>query len=408
MRAFICGLDVGTFKTCAICAKVESSGGVDILASQIVPTQGIKAGRIIDTKKVSACVKEAIERIYKICGVRVRRVYVNIDNPDLKVKTYEEKILFREKTALCRSNVDSLINSIISSRTPLDRKIVHIGFRDFILDNKISCVDPEGHSVHNLRLNIAAVNAPIPSVKDLINSIRGAGLILEEMFPSVSAQALGLFRGNRTGVEKYNILIDIGAGLTKISLLKAGLVKDLMILTKGAQDITEDIAIKLKLSFDCAEQLKIKYGQTYPESGLCPQKIIVKDKLANRIIQFKDLYKIIISNVDNLLQEIKKVLLKLDYEGQNDIETIICGGGSIMEGFLERAEFILERPVKMGFLSEVKDSHIQSQSAIYATGVGLIYCGFKSRAKPHLLSRIKYTPFINIIARAKRLYHEYF
>jgi hypothetical protein len=89
-----------------------------------------------------------------------------------------------------------------------------------------------------------------------------------------------------------------------------------------------------------------------------------------------------------------------------------------MEGFLERAEEILEKQVKMGFLSSVKDSRIQARSAGYATSIGLIHFALARtlRPRPHLKNRAKlgsftgltFDPFIRIAGQAKQLYREYF
>lgn len=409
-KDYICGLDIGAAKLCATCGRLRPSGKIDILATQTVPTQGVKAGRIIDSRKVSACLRGAIEKLRKMCGFRIRRVYANIDSPDLKAKVCEEKVLFEKKTRVKKAHIAGLINSCISSKLPLNRKVIHTGFRNFILDNRISCIYPEGCKAHEMKLNIVIVSALIPAIKDFIKCIRGAGLILGDMVPSGCAQALAFFAGSAEKIsEKNDILIDVGSALTKISLLKDKLLKDMVILPQGAQSITKNIAVKLKLSFDCAEQLKIKYGRLLiSENKFFTQKIIIKDKLINRIVQPRQLYEIIALKVEGLLQEIKRALLKLNYEDENVGQIIITGGGSILEGFLERAEQTLGKPVKMGFLSAVKDNRIQAQSALYATSIGLIHSGFKNRDKLNSFTGAKFDPFMRMLNRARGLYYEYF
>lgn len=277
-----------------------------------------------------------------------------------------------------------------------------------MLDNRINCVYPEGQLAYEVKLNIVAVSALIPTIKSFIKCIKGVGLILEDMVPSGSAQALALFRDSQPDVERNDILIDVGSGQTKIFLFTDKLVKDLVILPQGAQSITEDIAVKLKLSFDCAEELKTKYGRTHTENKFFSRRIIVRDKLINRIVQPQRLYEIIALKVDYLLQEVKKALSKLTYEDKEVAEIIVTGGGSILEGFLERAEKILGKPVKMGFLSAVKDSHIQAQSALYATSVGLLYFGFKNRNQKNSFARVEFDPLMSMFNRAHTLYSEYF
>ncbi len=359
-RDFVCGLDIGEHKNCCTCGILQPSGKIDILGSQTVASEGIAGGRIIDEKKVSACIRDVIKRLCKICGIKIRRVYVNINSPDLRVKQIEEE-------------------------TTLNRKVIYL----------------EGSGPEAV-----TVSALIPTINSFIRCIKDAGLILEALVPSGCAQALGFFRDFEATRKKTDLLIDVGAGLTKINLFKGGLLKDIAILPLGAQSITEDIAVKLKLSFDCAEEVKIKYGRAYSKNDPGVERIIVKDKLINRIIERRQLHEAILPKVDFLLHKTKKALL--DYKDEEITELIISGGGAILEGFMERGQEILEKPLKMGFLYALNHSRIQAQSVLYATSIGLIHYGFKNKGKNVFLGGVESFLLKRIANRTKALYREYF
>jgi len=98
----------------------------------------------------------------------------------------------------------------------------------------------------------------------------------------------------------------------------------------------------------------------------------------------------------------------LDYKDEEIGELIVSGAGAMLEGFLERAQRILEKPVKMGFLYAVNDSRIQAQSALYATSIGLIHYGFKNKGKKVSLGGWESFLLKRIANRMKALYREYF
>jgi cell division protein FtsA len=383
-----CGLDVGSAKLCVACGRLKPEGKIDILASHIVASQGKRANEIIDGRKLSACIKDALAEVQKKSGIKVRRVYASIDTLDLKAKTYEKKLTPDEQARVQKRQFDSLISLFISQHTPLNRKVFYTGLPD--------CMP-------KARFEVVLVSALIPSINTFIRCIKDAGLILEDLVPSGCAQALS-FRRDFQGLTRDNILIDIGAGLTKLSFFKNNLVREITILPFGAQQITEDIAARLKLSGDCAEKLKIKYGRILGENIPHNQRIIVKDKGQDRVVSAQDLHRIIIARVDQLLHKIKKALLKLE-ERQSQI--IVSGGGSILEGFLERAEKTFQRDVKMGFLYAVADSTIQAQSALYATSVGLIHYGARNKRR-NLFSAKRIGLFKDMLNQARQLYQEYF
>jgi cell division protein FtsA len=417
-KSFICGLDIGTFKVCAICGIVDTSGKIDILGKQIFPSQGIKAGKIENSQQLSTCVKETIKKLRKLYGLRIRRVYVNIESPDLRTKKCEEKLVFDKPTKITKFHISRLVNSAISSNVSSDRKAIEVGFRNFILDNRIKSFYPVGCVAREIRLNMAIISAFIPTLKSFIKSIKDAGLIVERLVPSGCAQALGLFKDcqlnpyreqlKKENNEKNYILIDVGCEFTRIYLLSGQLVKDMIILSQGAQSVTEDIVTKLKLSFNCAEEVKVKYGQVNYDKRLLTKKIIIKDGHVTKVLQFRQLYEIIASRVDHFWQRIKKTLIEFNYIDEQCEDIVITGGGSIMEGFLERAETTLHRSVKMGFLSVAKDNHIQTQSAFYATSIGLIQYAFRKKIDPTPFARLKFNPFMSMFNKVSDLYHEYF
>lgn len=439
-KKFVCGLDIGTFKICVSCGMLGPLGRINILGSVTIPTRGIKAGRIIESKKVSACIKDAMVRLRKLCGLKVQRVYANIDSPDLRVKMCKGKACFGQGWRIKRRHYfDRLIDSIISAGVSLDRRVLYTGFSNLIFDNQGTPVYPQNRSNNsgNIDINIVAVTALLPTINNFIKCVKDAGLILEDMVPSGCAQALSLFRGSppsflpevvngqvasqgqaKLNAERDDLLIDIGAGQTKITLLENRLVKDIVLLPVGAQDITEDIAMKLKLSNENAEQLKIKYGQVHSLQGPFSEKVILYDRPANKIVQSQRLCEIITYRVDCLLQEIKKALLKLGYKDERICEFVVTGGGSVMEGFLERAEQAFGKQVKMGFLHAIKDQDIQWRSASYATSIGLIHFGltrpwslknrFSALANKGLSRPERFNSITSIISQTRKLYAEYF
>lgn len=408
-KKYICGLDIGSFKICATCGRSLPSGKIDILASQILPAEGVRAGRIVDVKRASLSLREAVEKLSKAAGLRVRRVYANMNSPDLKAKAFSGELLFKKKTRIKKIHIARLVNSCISSQLPLNRKVIHTGVRNFILDNGVNSLYPEGRKVQGMKLDIVLVNALIPTIRNFVRCIHGAGLILEDIVPSGCAQLEGLIReGQEEASGKNNILIDVGRRLTRISFLKDRLLYDMISLPLGAQSITEAIALKLKVSIHCAEELKIKYGRAYSENNFFAQRIMVKDGLTNKTIKMGQLSELIIVKTDELLDQINKALLKMDCEDARSSEVIITGGGSMLEGFLERAEQVLGRPVKMGFLSKVSDSRIQGMSALYATSIGLMQSSLIKRDNLNFFTKTKFGSFMRLLNQAEGLYKEYF
>lgn len=402
-KKIICGLDIGASKVCATCGIIDSWQAVKILGAQTIPTQGIKDGRVSERSKVAACIREATSKLAKSCGKKISRVYVNIDSPDLRAKVYPAELNFSQNTEIKKSHIQRLVARAVAEHRLLDRKVIYAGFKNFIL-NQQTTTNPEGQRAEQLKLNVVLVSDLIPTVNNLIRCIKDAGLTLEDMVPSSAVQGLGLLGDS----EQKVILIDVGGQLTKIALLEQRLLKGIIIIPQGAQSITEDIASGLKVSVDCAEQLKIKYGQAHVQRQPLKQKIMIKDGSATRIIQLEQLNQIVVAEVNQLLQKINQARIELTRDCPEPLKIIVSGGGAMMEGFLERAEALWQKPVRMGILSAVRDNQIQAQSAVYATSVGLIQLSQWPREKLYLASPNRWNPLLRMARRVRRLYDEYF
>ncbi|MBN3038638.1 MAG: hypothetical protein JW869_04385, partial [Candidatus Omnitrophica bacterium] len=164
------------------------------------------------------------------------------------------------------------------------------------------------------------------------------------------------------------------------------------------------------ISSEDAEWLKIRYGFADYRKEASSQKILIGERSARRIVLPGKLYEIIASKSDVLLYKTKRAFLELT-SGIKDLnikEMLVTGGGSVLEGFLERAEKVFDMPVKMGFLYGVNDSQIQARSALYSTGVGLICYGLGQKKGTRRYSRIRLKTFRNLLRKAHNLYYEYF
>lgn len=422
----ICGLDIGMSKVCATCANFGPGGEVDVLAAQVVPVAGIKWGAAADNQSLIRAIKEAVKGVRQNCGLKVSRVWVNIDSPDLEAKDCVERIAFARNLKIDKSQLEKLIDACVSTHLPLNRKAVYLAIKKVMLDGQLSPtlssyaakllkrrgslknVYPEGCAASSLELNALALTSPVSVIDNLLNCVKEAGLIVEGAVPSSLAQAACLLRNNGQNSTQEATLVDVGYGLTKIAVFAEGLIKSLVILPLGSQSITEALADSFRISLDCAEQLKLKYGLVSNETRTMNQRLIVKDRTANKIVSLNELDKIIKLKVDFLLEQIRLAWPRSNDGPQKSGAAIITGGGSMLEGFLERAEQALGRTLKLGFLSAVKESAIQTRSALYSTSVGLSCFGFNNRDNRKFYEEQRFSSFKRVLTKTQNIYREYF
>jgi len=115
----------------------------------------------------------------------------------------------------------------------------------------------------------------------------------------------------------YNMpvmIVDIGAGATKIYITERGVVRDSHIISRGSQDITMNASRSMGISFDYAEKLKRNFGKNKSE-----QDVALKNSIE--------------SVLNPVLSDANSILLNFQKKyNKNVSRTVFVGGGSLLNG----------------------------------------------------------------------------
>lgn len=129
------------------------------------------------------------------------------------------------------------------------------------------------------------------------------------------------------------MVFDMGAGVTKISIVERGIIKSSHSINKGSQDITLALSHSLGVTVAKAEDLKREKGILSSES----------DEEGKKIAE------IIKTNLEYVFSETNRLLLNYERKYKKTIsKVILTGGGVILKGFLEEAKKNLESDVVLG------------------------------------------------------------
>ncbi|MFA6077402.1 MAG: type IV pilus assembly protein PilM [Candidatus Paceibacterota bacterium] len=157
------------------------------------------------------------------------------------------------------------------------------------------------------------------------------------------------------------MLFDMGAGMTKLSIVERGVMQSSHTINRGSQDITLNISNSLGVSSSRAEELKRLYGlsQTQTEEG----KVVAE--ISSTVLEY-------------VFSEANRILLNYERKyGKSVSKIILIGGGVLLKGFREVAAKNLEAEVSYGdpfskveapaFLTEV----LQEAGPEFAVAIGL-------------------------------------
>jgi len=122
---------------------------------------------------------------------------------------------------------------------------------------------------------------------------------------------------------KLIMVLDMGAGTTKLSIVEYGVVKSSHVIARGSQDITVALSKSLGISLEAAEDMKRSYGLTGKEES-------------------PEIAKTVALSTDYIFSEVNRVLLNYEKKYNKTIgKVILTGGGVLLRGFKEAAVSVL-------------------------------------------------------------------
>lgn len=171
---------------------------------------------------------------------------------------------------------------------------------------------------------VAAIhNEALEKYKSLVNDAKLDTDFFEiEMFGSVRS-TLGQDLGT-------NMVFDMGASKTKISIVDRGVIQDFHIINRGSHDISTALVTALSISFHDAEAMKKEYG-LYENPKQPKSSEIIKSVL------------------DYILFESGNVVLNYEKKYNKSIgKVVMIGGGVLLKGILDVAQEKFNTEIELG------------------------------------------------------------
>jgi cell division protein FtsA len=377
----IVGLDVGTTKVCALVARQENGGEPEIIGIGQSPSFGLRKGVVVDIAKTVDSIKKALDAAAAASGITPEHVLVGIAGDHVMSLNSSASLNVRSKGRIIDEKIrDRVIAKSLSSKVPDGYRVIHAIPREFVLDGVDGVFEPVGMSAGVIEVKTHVVLGAIPSIANLVNCVRMAGVEVEDIVlePIASSEAV-LTSDER---ELGTALIDIGGGTTDLAVFNEQGIWHTKVLPFGGNHVTRDVAVGLRVSLEEAEIIKIKSGMAARKMADVASAIKVKDIYSHRArsVLTANLAGIIEARMAEMLGMVRK---ELDNAGLTKLLAggiVLTGGASQLKGVEKLAHDILGLPARVGHPTNVKGPAAVVKNSIYATGVGLIAYAAKNPA----------------------------
>ncbi len=411
-QKIIAGIDVGSSKTTTVIASLSNVEDLraKIMGVSSVPSKGMRKGQIVDIEEATQSVVESVEAAERMAGYNLSKALISVSGPHISSQNSTGVVAVAEPEGeITIEDVKRVTEAARAISLPSSREIVHVLPRHFTVDGQVGIKDPIGMSGIRLEVETHIVTGSTTSIRNLTKCVSEVGVEIEGLVASGLAAAESVL--SETEKELGVVLVEIGGGVTNIVVYVEGAPFYTSVLPIGAKNVTNDLAIGLRLSLDAAEKIKIALSRIEKKPAM-PEivesredKDIGSDKGETSREDKKETDEINLADL-GIAEETKAVSRKTLVEGiikprLNEIFTmvglelkksgaagltpsgvVICGGGSQTVGLVEAAKRTLSMPVRIGYPQDISGLIDDVSSPDFAVVTGLILYGNRTEAKP--------------------------
>ena len=390
MSNIITGLDIGSSSIKAVVAEIKNNGRLLILAAFKQPSAGFRKGSLVDFEEATVSLRNIISDLKSVAPKSVKNVYVNVNGTNIK-SCLSKGIagVARADSEIRRDDVEKVIQSSRAVNLSSNYAVLHNITREFFVDGIGGIQDPLGMTGTRLEVNSLVIGAFSPIVNDLTKCLERNGIAISGLiFGPLAASASVLSKQQK---ELGVLMVDIGAGISGLTIYEENKILKTLNLPAGAGNITNDIAIGLRISIGAAEKVKLTYGFAFAKETSRREVFNLQevDSSTKGEISKRFLSEIIGARLAEIFEIVNNEIKSLDHKIDLPAGVVITGGGAKLPGIVDLAKQELRLPVQIGVPElanfDVKDSafHDLVSDPEFATAVGLAIYGFNQKGFSH-------------------------
>lgn len=377
------GLDVGTTAIRLAAGKVSVGQdrrlSLNIVGGAEVASQGVSKGSISSIEDAVSAISSCLEQAERVIGESVAEAAVGIGGTYITSQDARGVIgVSRTDGDIRAEDVARAIEAAKTFVNPANQEILHVLPRSFSIDGQAGIKDPVGMQGIRLEVDALIVQGLSSHVRNFTRAVFRTGLDITELVyaPLASGDAVTTARQRELGV----CVVTVGGATTGVSVYENGELLRAVTIPIGADHITNDLAIGLRISLEAAEKIKRIHGTAYAES--VPKRAGVFDVAdyggdVSEEVSLRLVADIIEARVEEIFEKVVAELRKIDREGLLPSGVVLSGGGAKLPGMVEVGKKILRLPCAHGICHVPSSLPELIQDSAFSTALGLVLWQFE-------------------------------
>jgi cell division protein FtsA len=257
------GIDIGSWETKIVVGELSSDANnkeiVKVVSATKTESRGIRHGYVVNKTEAIKSIEESVRVAEKSCGMPIRRIFLSVGGIGLQsVLAVGSVVISRADSEITELDLSKALDQSQASLPEsalVNRKIIHAIPLAYKIDGKQALGQPIGMKGMKLEVRTMFVTCLEHHLNDLIQAVEDAGLEVVDVTPApFAASHVMLTKAQRLA---GCVLTNIGSETVSIVVYENNLPVSLEVFPIGSNDITNDIALGLRIPLEEAEQVKL-------------------------------------------------------------------------------------------------------------------------------------------------------
>lgn len=334
---YIASVDLGTSKL-AVCVGRIQDQNVEVIYYKESPSLGIRYSYVLIPGKVKEEVRKAISEAQQALRIKIQQVIVGLPRWYVRQETASASMTRPEPDDLIQESEIKALKSMALESYPLEDSTKEVIYgavaQSFSTEDSIN--EPEndivGMAAETLEGNFKVFigNRRYSSNIDSVFNDLGIAIAKKYFTPGITAKAVLKSEQMENGVA----LIDIGAGVSSVTIFKDKIMRFYAAIPFGGNSVTNDIKSECNFSFELAENIKKAYGACMPNklSSLGEKSIQIVDEDGNTTAQVSVKYisEIITARMKEIIEALLFRIQESGFASEEDLRAgvVVTGGGA--------------------------------------------------------------------------------
>ncbi len=374
----IAAIDIGSSKIATLLSQVreEDPEKIHIIGAASAVSRGVRKGQIVNIEEAVACITESVEAAERMGGYNISKAWVSLDGTHVGSLNSQGVVAVSQPHGeVSEEDVRRVMEAARAISLPSSSEIVSVVPRSFTVDSQEGVRDPVGMTGVRLEVEAHITTGSTTALKNLTKCVSEVGCDVEGLvFGGVAASEAVLADPEK---ELGVVLVDIGGGTTNVVIFVEGSLAYSSVLPVGAINVTNDLAIGLRISLESAEKIKLFLGKSKDkEDELDLASLNLPEEI--KTVSFKTLVEgIIRPRLNELFGAVASEIKKSTLAGLTPSGLVLTGGGAMTVGIVDSAKRTLSMPVRIGIPTGIAGLIDDIENPSFAAAVGLLKLAVK-------------------------------